>query len=130
MSPKATTLYRAYDARGQLLYVGISSSPFLRFGQHDARAGWTPYAATITLERFTSRLDAEAAELVAIRTDDPVWNIQGRPAERFLRWMAAYPERGPDEVDIGAVTASLNAYCDRIEAGSSSGAGKGGGPIV
>lgn len=92
-----TTLYRAYDDAGRLLYVGIAGSPFARLGQHNG-AGWTRHAVSITLERHEDREAAAAAELAAIRTEDPVWNMSGRPMDRHFKWMLAYPKRHADEV--------------------------------
>lgn len=94
------TLYRAYDDRDRLLYVGISDGAFIRLAQHAASAPWTVYAVRITLERYVRRGDAEDAERRAIATEDPVWNYQGRPASRYLAWMAAYPRdpEGPADV--------------------------------
>lgn len=86
-----TTLYRAYDDRDRLLYVGISDGEFIRLAQHAASAPWTVYAVKITLKRYALRSVAEAAEREAIATEDPVWNYAGRPAARYLQWMAAYP---------------------------------------
>jgi hypothetical protein len=100
-----TTLYRAFDDRERLLYVGISDSEFTRLAQHAASAPWTVYAVKILLERHTLRSDAEEAERVAIATEDPVWNQMGRPTKRFLQWMAAYPDGDPDAVDTAALTA-------------------------
>ena len=98
-----TTLYRAYDDRDRLLYVGISDGEFIRLAQHAADSPWTGYTVKITLKRYLLRADAEAAERVAIATEDPVWNYQGRPARRFLQWMAAYPDGDPDAVDTAAL---------------------------
>lgn len=102
-----TTLYRAYDDRDRLLYVGISDGEFIRLAQHAAAAPWTVYTVRITLTRYPLRADAEAAERAAILGEDPVWNYQGRPAARFLQWMAAYPDGDPDEVDVSAVRGRL-----------------------
>lgn len=102
--PVTTTLYRAYDDRDRLLYVGISDGEFIRLAQHAASAPWTVHAVKITLERHTMRADAEEAERVAILGEDPVWNVRGRPTARFLQWMAAYPDGDPDAVDVAALT--------------------------
>lgn len=104
----ATTLYRAYDDRDRLLYVGISDGGFIRLSQHAASAPWTVYAVRIMLERYALRGDAEAAERTAIGTEDPVWNYQGRPAKRFMQWMVAYPDGDPDAVDTAALIARVD----------------------
>lgn len=95
-----TTLYRAYDDRDRLLYVGISDGEFIRLAQHSASAPWTVHAVRILLERYTLRADAEDAERRAIAAEDPVWNVQGRPLARYYQWMAAYPDGDPDAVDV------------------------------
>lgn len=98
-----TVVYRCFDEEGRLLYVGVSYSIFLRLGQHNDRAPWMHYAVTIKLERFPTREAAEAAEAAAILGEDPVWNQDGRPARRFMQWMAAYPSGNPDDVDVDAL---------------------------
>lgn len=96
-----TTLYRVYDERDWLLYVGISDAPLLRFAQHaDAAASWGRYARKVTFEPYPTREQAEMAELEAIRTEDPVWNMRGRDTMRFYRWMLAYPSRHADDIDV------------------------------
>jgi hypothetical protein len=102
-----TTLYRAYDDRDRLLYVGISDGGFIRLAQHAASAPWTVYAVKITLARYALRADAEKAEREAIATEDPVWNYRGRPTSRYLQWMAAYPNGDPDAVDTAALRADM-----------------------
>jgi hypothetical protein len=91
-----TTLYRAFDVRRRLIYVGISDGPLLRFNAHTGAAAWAQYAEVITLERFASRGIAAAAELAAIRDEDPVFNKYGRPLARWQEWMAVYPDGDPD----------------------------------
>ena len=93
-------VYRVFDEVGQLLYVGVSSDVFLRFAQHAQRAPWVAYVASVTFQQFPTREAAEAAEAEAIRTEDPVWNMDGRPARRFLQWMRAYPDGDPDTVEL------------------------------
>ena len=94
-----TTLYRVYDTADGLLYVGISDGPFLRLSAH-ASAGWAAHAAKITLKQYSDRETAASAELSAIQGEDPVWNMAGRPHERFMQWMAAYPDKNPDDIDV------------------------------
>lgn len=99
-----TTLYRIYDAQDRLLYVGISGGSFIRLGQHGDSAAWAHYATKITLERYPTREEAKQAESKAIQSEDPVWNVRGRPIERSLRWAAAYPNGDPDTVDLVALS--------------------------
>jgi hypothetical protein len=71
----STTLYRAYDERGVLLYVGIANTPLLRVEQHSSTARWACYAAKITFERHPSRPEAAEAEVTAIKVEKPAFNI-------------------------------------------------------
>lgn len=77
-----TTLYRLYSAADALLYVGIAGNPGRRFEQHRADKPWWGDVTHITLEHHLDRAAALAAELKAIRTENPRHNIAGR-AELF-----------------------------------------------
>lgn len=79
-----TTLYRLYDNRGRLLYVGISLSALLRLRQHRQK-GWWPKTTRCTFEHFPSRKLAAAAELRAIRDEKPRFNIQGRSQKEGIQ---------------------------------------------
>ena len=75
-----TELYRAYDANGVLLYVGISWSAAARYyNGHRLRAEWSDKVASITIERFTTRNEALAAEAAAIEAENPAHNTRGKP---------------------------------------------------
>jgi predicted GIY-YIG superfamily endonuclease len=95
-----TTLYRVFDASGRLLYVGITDwTPDRRMMEHRYKqAGWAPLAKRFTYEQYDDRESAVAAELSAIRNEDPVWNIEGRPLERYFKWQLAYPDKHADDI--------------------------------
>lgn len=69
-------LYRFYGETGQLLYAGISNDPGRRFGQHGATKSWWPTVRGITLEWYSSRRDALAAEARVIEVERPLFNVQ------------------------------------------------------
>ena len=69
-------VYRMWDHDGQLLYVGVSSRIDRRISQHRRHKPWQE-VATITLEHFPTRQEADQAELDAIHTENPLWNIKG-----------------------------------------------------
>lgn len=75
-----TYLYRAFDATGGLLYVGITVDMRQRFGPggHE-HALWADDIVTITAELYPTRRDAQKAELQAIKTESPRWNVAGSP---------------------------------------------------
>lgn len=87
-----TFLYRAFDADGQLLYVGIAKDLEVRLKDHSRYSvAWIGQVASLTAEKYPSRRAAHAAESRAIRTEGPIYNIHGSPnaeSARFLAWVA------------------------------------------
>lgn len=73
MSEK-TQLYRHFDAAGELLYVGISISVMNRTAQHRSQSHWFDQIASISVEHFDTRREAEIAEAIAIREERPRHN--------------------------------------------------------
>lgn len=88
-------LYRCFDRTGDLLYVGISQDPFTRFRQHRAEhRHWALDAVRGHISVFPSQGAARRAEVHAIRTEHPIWNISGRwqhhrewQPEHYVRWV-------------------------------------------
>lgn len=72
-----TSLYRCFAADGELLYVGISLRQWARFMAHSGRE-WFPDVRRIELEHFDNQEEARAAELKAIRAENPKYNREGR----------------------------------------------------
>ncbi|GAS98820.1 Gp52 [Mycolicibacterium canariasense] len=73
-------LYRFFDADGGLLYIGQSVQAWARFDAHRKGAEFYSVAATITLERgFASPLELSRAELLAIRSERPRFNVAHTP---------------------------------------------------
>lgn len=73
-----SALYRYFDRRGTLLYVGIAKDPDKRDGEHRRMAEWYEYATRRTLEWHPDRRSALDAELAAIHTEEPIFNRLGR----------------------------------------------------
>lgn len=74
--PKAMTcLYRLYDNRETLLYVGVAYDFDVRFKQHAARKAWWPHVARKDVTWFDNRIDALHAEARAIANEGPAHNI-------------------------------------------------------
>jgi hypothetical protein len=69
-----TKLYRHFDTAGTLLYVGISNSAVARLGQHEKDKLWHDDIASMTIETFGTRKEAEQAERDAIRAEKPLHN--------------------------------------------------------
>lgn len=73
-SDERTVLYRLYDANERLLYVGITSNPKSRMNAHAIDKEWWDSVATREFEWFDTREEAAAAEVVAIRAEQPIHN--------------------------------------------------------
>ena len=71
-----TALYRFYDADGDLLYVGVSVTPWSRWKQHKGQKDWAEEVATTAVEWHDSRPEALAAEKAAIIAEEPRYNVQ------------------------------------------------------
>ena len=69
-----TALYRHYDADGALLYVGATTDPDRRAGQHRRYSGWSDRIASTHVQWFDSREAALAAEARAIASENPAHN--------------------------------------------------------
>lgn len=69
-----TQLYRIYDERVRLLYVGISDNALYRTQTHSLRSPWWPMAATWSVEDIGDRGAAERAEFEAVRDEGPLYN--------------------------------------------------------
>jgi DNA-binding transcriptional regulator YiaG len=67
-------LYRAFDADGTLLYVGISWAALVRIPQHSKKE-WFSNVARIEITKFGSREDALSAEKQAVIDERPQHNI-------------------------------------------------------
>lgn len=73
-------VYRLYDKRGVLLYVGVTGNFGARLSQHKGDKWWAPFIHNHRVVPFRTRPEAERAEAVAIRTEEAVFNQNGRPA--------------------------------------------------
>lgn len=69
------TLYRLWNAAHELLYVGITDDPQTRWRAHRRQKSWWHEVAYQTFEHHNSRAELEAAEIVAIKAERPLYNI-------------------------------------------------------
>lgn len=80
-----TSLYRHFNATGDLLYVGISINAFERYKQHASEKEWFDDVSNMTIERFDTRQCALEAEMSAIKNENPKYNIVGTPLANVRR---------------------------------------------
>jgi hypothetical protein len=71
-----TALYRFYNADGALLYVGITENTVQRWRGHASEKPWWPEVVRKTVDWFDDRATAEVNERVAIRSEDPRYNVR------------------------------------------------------
>jgi predicted GIY-YIG superfamily endonuclease len=89
-----TSLYRLFNAAGRLLYIGITVDLKVRFATHAALKAWWPEVTRKTVALYAEREAAAEAELAAIKAENPLYNIAGRPSGAF----GIDPGDLPDEV--------------------------------
>jgi hypothetical protein len=73
---RAAILYRLYDRRGRLLYVGVTGRGMRRMSEHAEVQAWWPMVNRIDVAHFPRWGDARASELTAIRGERPLYNKQ------------------------------------------------------
>lgn len=92
---KKTSLYRHWNADGDLLYVGISLSALYRLSQHRQNADWYDDISEVTIQHFNSREEALRAERLAIQSECPAHNIKhNQPANDNI------PSARPDAIAL------------------------------
>ena len=73
-------LYRFYNERMQLLYVGMTNEPWRRWREHVLEKPWYPQVRHWTVSFYDTEDEARRAELKAIRGERARYNIADVPA--------------------------------------------------
>lgn len=90
--PTATCLYRLFDDADRLLYIGITRRRLSeRFNGHAREKPWWNRATQVAVEWFDSDHAALAAEVAAIRSEQPIHNK--RSARLSERLTESFSER-------------------------------------
>lgn len=71
-----THLYRYFDERDCLLYVGVSASAIRRLLEHAAGKVWAPLVSRVDVQTLPSKEAALIAEKTAIEKERPRFNVQ------------------------------------------------------
>lgn len=120
------TVYRMYDRKGRLLYVGMAMYFDIRLATHKVQQPWFSMVSEVKIERYPDRNSASDAETLAIRNEDPIFNVLGKrsrrgegirsvvvPSDPWYRALVVAHDRNED---IGAVvTALLRRYVAEYE---------------
>ena len=72
---KPTTIYRLYNAEGQLLYVGITGLGMARLKEHSKKQPWWTEVASASFEHCGDRESALRGEESLIKTLKPKYNV-------------------------------------------------------
>jgi hypothetical protein len=85
-------LYRYFDAKAILLYVGISGDLAVRDRSHISRSKWMQLTAHSIVERRKTLERVKMAERIAIETEHPVFNVAHNSTPEAKQRMRAYLE--------------------------------------
>lgn len=80
-----TALYRLFNAKTKLIYVGVTDNLKARMGHHARKQPWWPEVARKTIEWYPNRAEAEAAETQVIEEEHPLYNIVGADNSQRIR---------------------------------------------
>ena len=79
-------LYRCFDRKGLLLYVGCSSNVGSRLASHAQQTDWWPLVWRIAVKRVSTLDQCRREEQRAIRDEYPKFNVaHSRPTEKLAR---------------------------------------------
>lgn len=99
-----TSLYRYYDGKGILLYVGITSRGMSRNVEHSNVQPWWPYVAKQDVQHFKTRRDALIAEKSLIKRHRPPFNKQHNPDHGSLAAIyLQFRELEPKDMSPGVI---------------------------
>jgi Helix-turn-helix domain len=107
-------IYRLYSSAGELLWVGCSQNPYARVYAHGRRAWGSQICLSLTtIEWFDRGSDAAAAELAAIRREQPRHNAAGvshpysPPSTDRPKLAAAAHDLAPEPLDLSVPDLSV-----------------------
>jgi len=117
-----TTLYRLWNDRHALLYVGITNDVNARMEEHRADKPWWVEVDQVSTEEFSGRRYALEAETRAIYWEQPRYNVLGSPrysADWEARYHALEDEEAkrcaqPDltELDLVGISKAITKLAD------------------
>lgn len=97
-APRRTALYRMFAADDTLLYIGIAYSFGSRWAREAATAPWYPEVQRQTVDWYPARELAAAAEVAAIKAENPKYNVMHarKPPRKRRGHITARESAGPD----------------------------------
>lgn len=80
-----TSVYRYFDKRGLLLYVGITRRGISRNSEHNTSKSWWQYVVRQEVDHYETRKAAHNIEKELIRQYRPPFNVQHNPGHAEVR---------------------------------------------
>lgn len=90
MNDSPYRLYRYFDMRDVLLYIGRTGDIGRRNGSHIARSKWMQFTARSSVDRHDSLTDLKAAEREAIEAERPIFNKLHNSTPEAMERLRAY----------------------------------------
>lgn len=89
MAAREHFVYRAYDASGVLLYVGMTLNPSNRFAWHRSISPWFSQMASVRMTGPLTKRGAMELERTLIRHANPLHNKARLPVSRLAheKWL-------------------------------------------
>jgi hypothetical protein len=97
---RPTSIYKYFDARGILIYVGLTGQGVTRNRQHNSDKAWWPFVASQDVEHFDTRAEAQGREIALIHQFRPPFNIVHNADYRELRRAYLDMQDGPAALDV------------------------------
>ncbi|HET6628511.1 MAG TPA: GIY-YIG nuclease family protein, partial [Woeseiaceae bacterium] len=79
--PRGPVVYRCYADDGEVIYIGSSVNLAQRIRSHRAGTHWWDEVVRVEHEAHPSEASCRLGEALAIRTELPFYNRDGKPAE-------------------------------------------------
>jgi predicted GIY-YIG superfamily endonuclease len=109
LSHRTHALYRFFDLRGRLLYIGLTVDLPARLTRHRLDKPWWSDVARVEVEHYPSRAAVAAAERSAIATETPLYNVVHNHGREELPTRTRPPWWPPAE------QCELAAICDTCQ---------------
>lgn len=111
-----TAVYKAYDADGALLYVGVAKDFLFRWKSHRREAEWWKLAQRFEVALYATRDEALAEEARCITEDGPAYNACALAKGHAAKHRQREDAEAAEEARRDQFWRDWHAETDKIEA--------------